>query len=358
MNLEEVARLAGVSRSTVSRVVNDDSQVSESVRLRVQEIIRQHDYHPNAAARSLATRRTRILGLLIPVAAGTIFSDPFLSLLIQTTVDACNTADHHLMLLMDSADNAESSDRLYTRVIRGHHLDGLLIASSVVDDPILPRLQASDFPFVLIGRHPRYREINFVDVDNRPATARAVTHLLDHGYRRIAIINGMSNMISTIDRYAGYVTALQEAGLLPEPDLVAYGHYSQEGGYRAMQALLPQRPDAVFAASDTMAIGALQAIRDAALRVPEDIALIGFDDISAAAYTFPPLSTVAQPVGELGREAVRLLIDRIEHPDQPSQQRWLEAQIVLRRSCGCHMPDAGDLKGGEAGLALAAASGI
>ncbi len=172
------------------------------------------------------------------------------------------------MMLMHTSDDEASAQRLYNRVIRGRHLDGIVITSSVVDDPVVMQLQQTDFPFVLIGRHPRYEEISFVDVDNRGAAREAVAHLLCHGYRRIAIIGGMPNMIAAIDRNAGYVTALQEAGLLPDPALSMSGEFTQEGAYRATMALLPHQPDAIFATSDTMATGALRALRDAGLRVP------------------------------------------------------------------------------------------
>jgi LacI family transcriptional regulator len=335
MNLEEVARLAGVSRSTVSRVVNDDPRVSEDVRTRVQQIIREYNYHPNAAARSLASRRTRILGLVFPKVTTTVFSDPFFPKLIQGAVEACNAADHNLMMLMDSSAEYIAGDRIYSRIIRGHHLDGVVIASSVVDDPIVEQLQQARFPFVLVGRHPRYHEVNSIDVDNRAAAQSAVSHLIDHGYRRIAIIAGMRNMIATIDRYAGYVTALQEAGQLPDPDLMAHGGFSQEGGYAAMQQLLPHNPDAVFVASDIMAFGALRALEEHGVRVPEDIALMGFDGQDETAHTRPPLSTVAQPIADLGRGAVQILLERIEHPEGDPRHVLLPTQLILRRSCGC-----------------------
>lgn len=335
MNLEEVARLAGVSRSTVSRVVNDDRRVSDTVRSRVQDIIRQHDYHPNAAARSLASRRTRILGLLIPEAVSAVFSDPFFPRLIQGAVEACNSADYNLLMLMDSGNESDVSDRLYRRVIRGHHLDGMLIVSSVVDDPMIKQLLASDFPFVLVGRHPRYQEISFVDVDNRAAAQSLVAHLLGHGYEQIAMIGGMRNMIATIDRYGGYVTALQEAGLMPDPQLIAYGDFDEQGGYRAMQQLLPYQPRAVFVASDMMAFGALQALRDAGIQVPEEIAVVGFDGVAQGAVSQPPLSTISQPISDLGREAIRVLLDAIERPDRSPVHRFLPTQLTIRRSCGC-----------------------
>ena len=189
MTLEEIARLAGVSRSTVSRVVNGDPHVSDSVRQRVEAVIRANNYHPNAAARSLASRRTRILGLLIPRAVGVVFSDPFFLHLIQAAVDACNDTDHNLTLLMESTNDSVASDRVYQRVIRGRHIDGVIIASSIVEDPIIGQLQDDGFPFLLIGRHP-HRQVSFVDVDNRWAAQEAVAHLIEHGYRRIGLITG------------------------------------------------------------------------------------------------------------------------------------------------------------------------
>jgi LacI family transcriptional regulator len=336
MNLEEVARLAGVSRSTVSRVVNGDRRVSDDARARVQQIIDAHNYHPNAAARSLASRRTRIIGLLIPHAVGEIFRDPFFPILVQGAVEACNAADHHLTMLMETAEHG-SADRIYQRVIRGRHVDGLVIASSVVEDPIVARLQGDSFPFVLVGRHPRH-EVSYVDVDNRSAAREAVAHLLGHGYQRIAMIAGPRNMIASIDRYAGYVTALQEDGRLPDPDLTVYSDFTRRGGYRAMNGLLANpsgTPDAVFVASDAMASGALQALRDAGLRVPDDIGVMGFDGLEETLISRSVLSTVVQPTIDEGREAVRILLELLDHPERAPIQRLLPTQLALRRSCGC-----------------------
>lgn len=337
MNLEEVARLAGVSRSTVSRVVNDDRRVSDEVRARVQQIIDTHHYHPNAAARSLASRRTRIIGLLIPHVVSQIFRDPFFPVLVQGAVEACNETDYNLTMLMESAEDNVASDRVYERVVRGRHVDGLVIASSVVEDPIIARLQQDRFPFVLVGRHPRH-EVSFVDVDNRTAAREAVAHLLGHGYQRIAIIAGPRNMIASIDRYAGYVTALQEDGRLPDPALTVYADFTRRGGYRAMKEIIANPsglPDAVFVASDGMASGALQAIRDAELSVPDDIAVMGFDGLEETLVSRSILSTVVQPTADEGRGAVRALLELIENPDRAPIQRFLPTELALRRSCGC-----------------------
>ena len=337
MNLEELAQLAGVSRSTVSRVINGDRWVSDAARARVEEVIRQHDFHPNSSARGLASRKTRIIGLLIPNQTSTIFGDPFFAHLIQGVAEACNDADHNLMLLMNTSADPTAGNRLYRRAIQGRHLDGIIIASNLVDDPIVAQLQADAFPFVLVGRHP-HRQVSFVDVDNRSAARDAVTHLLDHGYRQVGVITGPANMIGAIDRYAGYVTALSEAGIMPEPDLTVHTDFTRRGGYRAMQSLLNRAggpPDAVFATSDTMASGALQALRDAGRRVPEDVAVIGFDGLDESTVSQPILSTVYQPIAELGREAVRILLNLVDQPAEEPVQRYLPTKLVLRRSCGC-----------------------
>jgi LacI family transcriptional regulator len=337
VNLEEIARIAGVSRSTVSRVVNGDARVSDEARLRVQSVIADYNYHPNAAARSLASRRTRMIGLLVPQGVGTIFNDPFFPRLIQGTVDACNEVDYNLTLLMDTSEDPARADRLYQRIIRGRYLDGVIISSAIVDDPIVDRLQDAGLPYVQIGRHPR-REVNFVDLDNRASARDAVAHLVSHGYRRIGMISGSPNLIASIDRYAGYINALQEAGRLADSSLAVHSDFTRRGGYRSMMELLAVRggpPDAVFVASDTMASGALQALRDSSISVPEDMAIMGFDGLEESTVSRPILSTVVQPIPELGRNAVEALLQLIDHPERAPFQKLLPTHLVLRRSCGC-----------------------
>ncbi len=335
--LEEIATLAGVSRSTVSRVVNGDPRVSAAARERVEAVISECHYVPNAAARSLASRRTRIIGLLISPSVGVILTDPFFNQLIEGAVRAGNDSDYILTILMETGDSPHTADRIYQRFIRSRHVDGVVILSSVVEDPIVARLQGDNFPFVLIGRHPHHT-VNFVDIDNRSAATTAVAHLLQHGYRRIGIITGPANMIASIDRYAGYVNALQEAGRVPDPALTVYSDFTRRGAYRAMSHLLDRAsepPDAMFVASDTMASGVLQALRDQGLRVPEDVAVMGFDGLDEALVSQPILSTVFQPIRELGAEGVRALIELLEHPDSAPIHRFLPYRLQIRRSCGC-----------------------
>lgn len=354
LTLEEIAHLAGVSRSTVSRVVNDDPRVSPAARERVEAVIQEHHYIPNAAARSLASRRTRIIGLLISPSVGVILSDPFFVDLIQGAVRAGNDSDYILTILMETGDSAEAADRIYQRFIRSRHVDGVVILSSVVEDPIVDRLKDDQFPFVLIGRHPHHA-VNFVDIDNRAAARDAVKHLLGHGYRRIGIVDGPPNMIASIDRYAGYVNALQEAGRSPDPALTIYSDFTRRGAYRAMRTLLAENdlpPEAMFVASDTMASGVLQALRDHGLRVPEDVAVMGFDGLDESLVSLPILSTVHQPIRELGSQGVQALIDLLEHPDHAPIQRFLSYRLQIRHSCGCGtvaIPELANTTGGVTG---------
>lgn len=341
--LEEIAQLAGVSRSTVSRVVNDDPRVSQAARERVDAVIKEQNYVPNAAARSLASRRTRIIGLLISPSVGIILSDPFFADLIQGAVRSGNDSDYILTILMETGDSAKSADRVYRRFIRSRHVDGVVILSSVVEDPIVERLMNDRFPFVLIGRHPHHA-VNFVDIDNRAAARDAVAHLLEHGYRHIGIVDGPPNMIASIDRYAGYVTALQEAGRLPDPALTVHSDFTRRGGYRAMQSILeanPTPPDAMFVASDTMASGVLQALRDSGLGVPGDVAVMGFDGLDETLVSQPILSTVYQPIRDLGAQGVQALIDLLERPEHAPIQRFLPYRLQIRRTCGCGAPLSG-----------------
>jgi len=331
MTLEEIAKLAGVSRSTVSRVINNHPNVSPEVRERVWKVIRELDYQPHAAARSLATRRTQVLGLIIPQAVTILFTDPFFPLLIRGIADACNARRYHLMLSLFSS--RDEQRELYRRIIRGGHLDGIIISSTVIDDPLIPRLLEDQVPFVLVGRYPRDARASYVDADNRAGAQMAVDYLIRLGHRRIATITGPLNMIAGLDRYEGYLAALRNKGLEKDDALIAEGDFSYEGGFQAMQTLLPHEPTAVFVASDTMALGAIKAIKGAGLRIPEDISIVGFDDLEAASFSDPPLTTVRQPIYLLGSTAAQLLIDLIEGKSRPPQRIVFPTELVIRRSC-------------------------
>ncbi len=331
LTLEDIAHLSGVSRSTVSRVINGDENVSPATRQRVLDVIRQHNYQPNQAARRLAAGRTDTFGLVIPAASGATFSNPYFSQIIQGVSNTCSQQDYSLMLWLS---DLEHEQRILRHLANNNLMDGVVVSFTLANDPIVETLARGQLPFVIIGHHPN-PGINSVDIDHRQAAYLATRHLVEHGYRRVATISGPRAQIAGQDRLKGFTQALSEAGLF-DNSLIAQGDFGESSGYTAMQGLLPKNPEAVFAANDLMATGAYRAIYEAGLKIPDDIAVIGFDDIPIAAQLHPPLTTIRQPLLRLGQLAVERLIEILREPQSPPRQTTLVPEFVLRQSCPAH----------------------
>jgi LacI family transcriptional regulator len=338
MLIDEVAKLSGVSRSTVSRVVNNDPNVKESTRARVKEVIRKANYRPNTVARGLASGRTRIIGLVLPTAQSSLFTDPYYPRLIQGITTVCNARDYSVMLWLT---NPEQEQTKIHQLVSDSLLDGMVIASYLIDDPILEALTKSGLPFLLIGRHPTRTDLSYLDADNFQGAREAVVHLLRLGRRRVATITGPNNMIAGIDRREGYERAFHERGMNPDPALMVEGDFSESGGYTSMMRLIPQNPDAVFVASDTMAVGALRALRESGKRIPEDVAVVGFDDIPSAAHMDPPLTTVRQNIQGMGQLAAETLIQILNEKTAPPHRLVLPTELIIRSSSGLVMDPIG-----------------
>lgn len=332
--LEEVAEIAGVSRSTVSRVINESPHVRADTREKVWRAIEASGYQPHAAARSLVTNRTRTISVLIPEAVNTLFSDPFFPLVLRGATDACNAHRYHLMLSLFT-DSAERQD-IYRRVLHSGLVDGVIVASSPLDDPLIPDLQEDGVPFVSIGRYSD-ETIHYVDVDNVGGAQVATEHLIRLGHRRIATITGPLDAVAGQDRLKGYRQALGARRISVQDELIVEGDFTEGGGAAAARQLLSTSPSAIFAASDMMAIGALRVIHDAGLQIPEDIALVGFDDIPAASVVEPALTTVRQSIKRLGSMAVEMLLSVLENErddEAPIHRVVLPTELVVRDSCG------------------------
>ena len=332
--LEEVARLAGVSRSTVSRVINDQPNVRPEVRERVWQVAREVGYQPHAAARSLVTSRTHVIGMVIPEAVTTLFTDPFFPLLLRGATEACNSHQYQLMLSLFTA-SADRQD-IYQRILRSGYLDGAIVASASLDDPLISDLLRDRIPFVSVGRHPN-KPVHYVDADNVSGARMAVEHLIRLGHRRIATITGPLDMIAGQERLSGYRQALEARGIPVEEELIVEGDFTEASGTAGMQRLLPVSPSAVFVASDMMAIGALRSLRQADRQVPQDIALVGFDDIPIASAIVPALTTVRQPIERMGSMAVEVLLSVLEDSsgeEALAQRIVLPTELVIRASCG------------------------
>ncbi len=330
LTLEDIARFSGFSRSTVSRVINGDDYVKEDTRQRILEVIQHHNFQPNLGARSLAGGRTGVLGLVIPAAVSTIFSDLYFPQFIRGVSAGCNTQNYSMMLWLVEP---QYEQRTMREILHNGLLDGVIMSSMTMNDPILESLFDSKMPFITIGRHPTH-DINYLDVDNVKSTASAVRHLAQLGRKRIASITGPHNKIAGYDRYMGYIQGLEESGLPLLPELVIEANFTEEGGYEAMQLLIELKPDAVFAASDTMAMGALRALSETDLRVPEDVSVVGYDDVPLASRTTPPLTTVRQSLQNMGSAAVEALTEIIRHPSEKPRHILLETELIIRESCG------------------------
>ena len=332
--LEEVARLAGVSRSTVSRVINDHPNVRPETRERVWQAIRKSGYQPHAVARSLVTNRTQIIGMIIPEAVTTLFTDPFFALLLRGATEACNA--HHYQLLLSLFDDPAGQEEMYQRILRSGYLDGVILASTSLDDPLVPDLLRDQIPFVSVGRHPNER-VHYVDADNVGGARMAVEHLIRLGHQRIATITGQLDMTAGQDRLEGYRQTLKAHRIPVEEDLIVEGDFTENSGMVGMQQLLSVSPSAVFVASDMMAIGALKALRQAGRQVPQDVALVSFDDTPIASAIEPALTTVRQPIERMGSMAVEVLLSVLEgssEEEAPAHRIILPAELVIRASCG------------------------
>jgi DNA-binding LacI/PurR family transcriptional regulator len=330
--LQEVAAVAGVSKSTVSRVINGSPAVSPAARDAVQETIARTGYRPNRAARSLVTRRTGSIGLIVSEPEGRVFSDPFFASVVRGVTDVVSRRDIQLVLVLAKDDRAH---RQVLDYLRDGHLDGALLISSHASDPLPGMLVEEGLPGALSGRPVSPLPISYVDVDSVGGAELAVTRLVEGGRRRIATVAGPQDMPAGQDRLAGYRRALRRHGLTVDPGLVGYGNFTRSSGAQAMEQILAAAappPDGLFVASDLMALGALAVLAERGLRVPRDVAVVGFDDSTAALEARPPLTTVHQPVEQMASTLTLTLLDRIANPDSPVTARIYPPRLVVRES--------------------------
>lgn len=329
--LEEVALRAGVSRATVSRVVNDSPRVRPEVRRLVEAAIQQLGYVPNRAARSLVTRRSGSVAVVIAEPTPRLFTDPFFPRLLRGVSAALSARDLQLVLLMPASPDEARRTGDY---LAAGHVDGALLVSLHGNDPLPSTMARRGIPVVVGGRPPGGVAVSYVDVDNVQGAWVAVEHLVAGGRKVVASIGGPTDMSPGVDRLAGYRQAIAAFELDADERLAVVSDFTQQGGADAMRGILAARPDvdAVFAASDSMAAGALQVLRAAGRSIPEDVAIVGFDDSPIAETADPPLTSVRQPIEEMGAEMVRLLLEHTAHPGAAPRKVILATRLVERRS--------------------------
>jgi DNA-binding LacI/PurR family transcriptional regulator len=324
----DVARRANVSIGTVSRVINNRDRVRPETRERILLAIQELDYHSNAFAQGLASQQTDTIGLVIPQV-----NDPFYFGVVRGIEDTVTAAGYSLLI---ASQPHHTSENHYMRLFRRGHVDALILTAIDVSPDEVQEMTKSGVPLILVQQDAG-KDIPAVLVDNYGGACALTKHLLDHGYRRIAYVTGTDNTPDNQQRLRGVRDTLAAHGLSLPDSLIFRGDYLRGSGGIAMQHILdlPVRPEAIFVSNDQMAADAIVAALDRGVRVPEDIAVVGFDDVPLASYVTPPLTTVRQPIYEQGVYAARIALDMLKSNDQSPPRIILPTSLVIRRSCGC-----------------------
>lgn len=330
VTIKDIARELGIAHSTVSRAIHDDPRISRETKQRVLEAVARLGYRPNAAARGLVSRRMQAIGLVIPGVA-----DMFYGRIVDGVDRAAYEAGFGLSLYLTHGERRRELDALAQ--VSERRVDGLIVMARRIPNNVLLDLARQEIPLVLLEPQDLGLGIDSVRVDNRDGAYKAVRYLLDLGHRRIGFIAGPKGQRESLERWQGYRQALAEVGLPYQPELVQPGDYTEAGGAAAVQRWLQlgpaKRPTAIFASNDRSAIGAMAALQEAGVRVPEEISVMGYDDIAAAAYSRPAITTMRQPIEEMGATAARLLIDRLVRQRKSGwQEVLLKAELVIRES--------------------------
>lgn len=326
ITIAEIAKMAGVSKTTVSRVLNNKSDVLPETRQKIQDLILLHDFQPNAFAKAISHQKSNTIGLVIPHDANYIFSNPYYSEIIRGVSIEAKKNGYHLMLIY-----AEGDD--YIAVVKQKRVDGIiLISPGIQHRTVIQRLNELEIPFVATSRMPGVSDINYVCIDDFYGACLAMEHLISLGHRQIGFISGPRILASSEDRLAGYKYTLEKYNIPYNDNFVGEGDTSIASGQREMLKLMDNKGlTAVFAGSDLMATGAIRAINEAGKSVPEDISVVGFDDIPLVGFLNPPLTTIKQYTFEKGQIASKMLIDKINGLSLQNMIK-MNVEIVIRMS--------------------------
>jgi LacI family transcriptional regulator len=330
--IRDVAREAGVSVTTVSRVLNDSGPVKDATRERVREVALRLHFSPNTTARSLSTRRTHTIGVLLPDVYGEFFSE-----VIRGIDQAAQQHGYHV--LISGAHNEPAEVDAAVRAMRGR-VDGLILMAAELDAELLARNLPERVPAVLINASHDASNFDTINLDNFGGAVAVTGHLLRMGHRELRMISGPASNGDAMERERGFRAALRHAGITPGVDWIVEGAFTEASGYRAAEQLLSAgvRPTAIFAGNDSMAVGALSAARQLGLRVPEDVAVVGFDDVPIAEYVSPALTTVRVSISKLGSCAAGRLVECIRAHNRHDRRHEIQpTELVIRGSCGASL---------------------
>ena len=325
--MKDVAKAAGVHSSTVSRVINDNPNISQDTAKKVLSAIKKLDYTPNALARSLKTKKIQTLGMLIPDIA-----NPFFSGLARGVEDTAN--QHGFNVILCNTDDQLEKERTYLRLLEERRVEGLILATARIRDKSVMELEKRQFPYILLSRNIKGLQENSISIDDITGGYLATQYLISLGHRNIGHITGPYNTTAALDRIKGYKKALLNYRIPFNKQYVGEGDFRIKGGYQVMKQFLQltNSPTAIFTANDLLAVGAIEAIRENGYDVPADFSIVGFDDIRLASYLSPPLTTIRQPMVEMGSLAITKLLERIESKIS-HQNLLIKPELIVRKSC-------------------------
>ncbi|MBP3038811.1 LacI family DNA-binding transcriptional regulator [Bacillaceae bacterium Marseille-Q3522] len=334
VTIKDVAKLANVAPSTVSRVIANSPRISERTKRRVREAMKELDYHPNFIARSLANQSTQAIGLVMPSFRGTVFQNPFFSVVLQGLSEGAHQKQYTLSMTTGKTDE-EIYDGV-VRMVQGGTVDGVILLYAKIEDKVLSYLQNQQTPFVVIGKpYINVEDITHVDNNNFRAMKEATEYLIQLGHERIAFVGGNVHFTVTVERLLGYEKALREAGLPYYEEYIVHNEFLQEGGQKAIKGLLSLHhpPTALVVADDFMALGILKTLDELGIIVPEMMSIISFNNVLYTEMSRPPLTSVDINIFDLGFEAAKHLIQKLENPKEPVKRIIIPHKIVERASC-------------------------
>ncbi|WP_347550809.1 LacI family DNA-binding transcriptional regulator [Pseudalkalibacillus hwajinpoensis] len=331
VTIKDVAKLANVAPSTVSRVIANNSRISEQTKRRVREAMEYLGYHPNYNARSLANRSTQTIGLVMPSSADKVFQNPFFPEVLRGISTKAHEKDYTIYISTGSKE--EEILEGVMGMVHGRRVDGIVMLYSRIDDKIMTFLEEQNFPFTVIGKPLANPDsITHVDNDNFRAAKDVTEHFISKGHERIAFVGGNLDLVVTVDRLSGYEKALREANILHNDDYVVHVEFLKEGGQEAVMELftLEEPPTALVVADDLMALGIMSKLDEMGLSVPEDVSIISFNNVMLAEYASPPLTSVDINIFQLGYEAVNCLLEKIHDPDSGNKRVCVPHKVVER----------------------------
>lgn len=334
VTLEDIARIAKVSPSTVSRAIANNPKISSATREKIYKIMKELNYHPNIIARSLANQSTQIIGVIIPGNGENALQNPFYPEILRGISSMAYKYKYNI--LISYANNLDEEDQTLKQFVGGRIAEGIILLASRVSDPSVNELLSTNFPFVVVGKPEKEHEVNWVDNNNFAVGYELTKHFIDTGCREIAFLGVSSDYIVTIDRLNGYKKALSDHKIPVRPEWIVESKFNDDNGYDLMQQLFDKGevPSGVIAGDDLLAFGAMQCIYEHGLKIPEDIAVAGFNNVPLANYSFPPLTSVEINPYVLGSKAFELLYAAIKSDCKSYNRAIIPAKLVIRESTG------------------------